>query len=96
MKTLVDGSSIGKSGYGRSAYHSSHGNNHRGSKVSGGQIPLESFSGPGRDARITTNVTGRNISESEESIVMKTGIMRTTDVRIDIVADGRSDVDSVR
>lgn len=45
-------------------------------------------------------MTGRGMGESEESIVMKTGIMRTTDVRVEIVGDARedarSDVESVK
>lgn len=65
--------------------------NRRPSQAVGNAIPLESYSGPGRDARITTNVTGRG--ESQESIVMKSGIMRTTDVSVEIAGDGRSDVD---
>lgn len=95
---------VGKSGYSRSGYaHGGSGPHTVGntsSQLPGNQIPLESYSGPGRDARITTNVTGRGMGESEESIVMKTGIMRTTDVRVEIVGDARedarSDVESVK
>lgn len=65
----------------------------RASQAAGQVVPLETYSGPSRDARITTNVTGRGMGESEESIVMKSGIMRTTDVSVEVVGDGRSDVD---
>lgn len=36
------------------------------------------------------------MNESEENIVTKTGIIRTTDVRVEILGDGRSDEESVR
>lgn len=86
---MIEGSTTGKSGYTRSGY------GHGGSQLAGHSIPLESYSGPGRDARITTNVTGRGPGESEESIMMKSGILRTTDVRVEIVGDGRSDIESI-
>lgn len=98
VKSVIDGSTASKSGYSRSGYPQGGGSSATGggSQVAGNQIPLESYSGPGRDARITTNVTGRGMGESEESIVMKSGIMRTTDVRVEIIGDGRSDEESVK
>ncbi|KAH8150901.1 uncharacterized protein LAJ45_05083 [Morchella importuna] len=57
------------------------------------RIPLQSFSGPGRDAEIITNVSGRGAglgNESEEHIVAKAGgIVRTTDVTVEVVDEER-------
>lgn len=55
-------------------------------------IALQSFGGTSRKEGATANVTsGRALNESEENIVTKGGIIRTTDVRIETVPDGRSE-----
>lgn len=90
LKSIIGGSSVGKSAYSRT-YGGSQQN-----QVTRNRIHLQSFNGTGREAGITTNVSGRDMNESEENIVAKGGIIRTTDVRVEIVNDGRSDEESVR
>jgi len=80
---ITGGSTIGKSkGY---SYPVSPGNQSR-------HIALQSFGGTSRKEGATANVAcGRALNESEENIVTKSGIIRTTDVRIETVPNGRSE-----
>jgi hypothetical protein len=90
VKSLAKGSTTG-----RSTYSGNCGGSHS-TQYTKNRIPLQSFSGTGKDAKITTNVSGREINESEENIVTGAGIFRTTDVRVEVFGDGRSDVESMR
>jgi len=56
------------------------------------RIALQSFGGTSGREGATAKVTGgRPLNESEENIVTKSGIIRTTDVRIETVPDERSE-----
>jgi len=56
------------------------------------RIALQSFGASSGREGATAKVTGgRSLNESEENIVTKNGIIRTMDVRIETMPDGRSE-----
>ncbi|KAG0635769.1 hypothetical protein HOY80DRAFT_910196 [Tuber brumale] len=63
-------------------------------KIQSCHITLQSLGVTKRGEGATTNVTGGTgctFNESEENIVTKSGIIRTTDVRVEITPDGQSE-----
>jgi hypothetical protein len=85
MRSVIGGTTSGKSGG-----YNSNGLSHSNPR-SRNRIPLQSFNGANRDEATTNVIGGRSLNESEENIVTKSGIMRTTDVQVDIAQDHRSD-----
>ncbi|RPB06159.1 hypothetical protein L873DRAFT_1839613 [Choiromyces venosus 120613-1] len=84
VKPITGGSTTGMSG--GYTYPVSHGNQSR-------RLALQSFAGTSRGGGATSKVVGGRgtMNESEDNIVTKSGIMRTTDVRVEILPDGRSE-----